>query len=144
MRKARVAAVAVVLLGTLAWAQLPERPYAPAFPGDPAKSQAEAGALGYMRTAVMAQRDYFKKHGGYATSLSALAGHGSFTRRMINPDRGAYRVSFRGSESSYALQLTPVEFAPDRRAFFVDQTGIFHVEEGKPATAASPKLKAGE
>lgn len=140
MRKTRGAAVVVVLLGALAWAQLPERPYAPAFPGDPAKSQAEAGALGYMRTAVMAQRLYFKKHGAYAGSLSALAGHGSFTRRMTNPDRGAYHVSFRGSKARYELQLTPREFAPDRRAFYVDQTGIFHVEEDKPATAGSPKL----
>ena len=69
-----------------------QQPYQPKFSGDPAHSDAEAAALGYMRTAVYAQKQYQKKHQKFAPSLAALAGSGSFTRRMINPERGDYTV----------------------------------------------------
>ena len=35
--------------------------YQPKFSGDPARSESEAGALGYMRTVLRAQRLYNKK-----------------------------------------------------------------------------------
>src|SRR5512147_1138233 len=59
-----------------------QTPYQPKFPGDPAKSEAEAGALGYMRVVLRAQREYKKRHDKFAPSLPALAGTGSFTKRM--------------------------------------------------------------
>ncbi len=142
MRKVLGWVASVALLAVLAAGQLPEPPYKAQFPGDPAHSQAEAAALGYMRTAVMAQRLYFKKHGQYATTLGQLVGHGSFTKRMANPDRGDYHVTFHGTAEHYSLQLTPRQFAPDHRAFYVDQTGIYHVEDDKAASAGSPKLTA--
>ena len=46
--------------------------YKQKFPGDPAHSEPEAAALGYMRTLLQAQRDYRKKFGHYASSLIAL------------------------------------------------------------------------
>ncbi len=107
----------------------------------PARSQDETVTLGYMHTVVNAQKNYKKKHGEYATSLAALVHSGSFTKRMANTDRGAYTVHFRGKPDGYSLSLTPKQFAPDRRAFHVDESGKIRVEEGKPATADSPPLK---
>src|ERR671926_1644493 len=54
-------------------AAAPQQPaYQPKFPGDPARSNSEANALGYMRTVLRAQRQYNKKNGHYAKSLSDL------------------------------------------------------------------------
>jgi len=106
-----------------------------------AHSQNETVSLGYMRTVVYAQKDYKKKHGEYATSLAALVHSGSFTKRMATTDRGAYTVQFHGKPTGYSLALTPKQFAPDQRAFYVDETGKIRVEEDKPATMESPLLK---
>lgn len=144
MRKAVPSTALALLLAVLAAAQLPTPPYKSQFPGDPAKSQAEAAALGYMRTAYVAERVYFKKHGHYATSLAELAGHGSFTKRMINPDRGDYHAIFHGGTERFSLQLTPHQFDASHRGFYVDQSGVYRVEDAQPATAASPKLQADQ
>jgi len=63
----------------LAMAQAPiaEQPaagYQPKFAGDPARSEAEAQALGYMRVVLRAENTYKKRHNKYAESLEALAG----------------------------------------------------------------------
>jgi len=110
-------------------------------PAAAAHSQDETVSLGYMHTVVNAQKNYRKKHGEYATSLAALVHSGSFTKRMAATDRGAYTVQFHGKPTSYSLALTPKQFAPDRRAFYVDETGKVRVEEDKPATAESSLLK---
>ncbi|HYN15819.1 MAG TPA: hypothetical protein VES66_08535 [Terriglobales bacterium] len=107
----------------------------------PARSQDETVTLGYMRTVVYAQKDYKKRHSVYATSLAALVHSVSFTKRMANTDRGAYTVQFHGKPEAYSLALTPKQFGPDHRAFYVDETGKIRVEEDKPATAESPLLK---
>src|SRR5215467_10473693 len=77
--------------------QTPSTPaYQPKFAGDPARSDSEAAALGYMRVVVRAQKEYYKKHDKYANSLAALVGHGSFTKRMAETsERGDYSVGFR-------------------------------------------------
>ena len=54
--------------------------YTPKFPGDPARSDSEAGALGYMRVVVRAQKLYNKKHDSYATSLADLVNTGIQSR----------------------------------------------------------------
>lgn len=133
----RMAALLLLLVAVVAGAQ----EYQPRFRGDPARSPAEVAALGYMRTLVNAQREYKKKKGKYATSLSALVNHGSFTRRMTRPDRGDYIVSFRGRTKSYELSMTPKQFDAEHRAFFADESGKIRVEEDKQATASSPLLK---
>ncbi len=132
-------AAAVLLLSALAFAQTA---YTPQFKGDPAHSQAEAAALGYMRTVIYAQRVYYKKHGAYATSLQALVGSSSFTRRMTHTDRGDYTVHFTSTGKNFFLGMVPKQFDAAHRAFFVDDTGTIHVEDDKPATNSSPKLKA--
>lgn len=129
-------------LAILASAQAPTIPYKQKFPGDPARSEAEAASLGFMRTVVQAQRDYRKKFGRYAPSLYALAGGGrSFTKRMARTDRGAYTVSFRGGSAGFSLALTPKQFDSDRRAFYTDASGVIRFEGEKPATAESPVLQ---
>src|SRR5215813_1758301 len=60
---------AVLLLSALLGAQ---GTYQPKFHGDPAKSDSEAAALGYMRTVLRAQKLYKKKNDRYATSLAEL------------------------------------------------------------------------
>ncbi len=126
-------------------AQAPATPtvvYTPKFHGDPAHSEPEAQALGYMRTVLSAQRDYKKKFNHYAPTLYALAGGArSFTKRMARTDRGDYTVEFHGSKEHFSLALTPKLFDPAHRAFYVDDKGIFHAEDDKPATAESPLLK---
>ena len=115
--------------------------YTPKFPGDPAHSNAEAAALGYMRTVVGAEREYKKKHGDYATSLAALVHSGSFTKRMVNTDRGDYSVRFHGKKDGFALQMVPKQFDAEHRSFYTDESGKIHGEDAKPATAESAVAK---
>jgi len=137
----RPLAAAVLALSLLAAAQTT---YTPQFKGDPAHSTAEAAALGYMRTVIYAQRVYYKKHAAYATSLAELVGSSSFTRRMINPERGDYTVYFTSANAgkNFSLSMVPKQFDPAHRAFFADDTGTIRAENDQPATASSPKLKA--
>lgn len=114
--------------------------YQPKFEGDKAHSNAEAAALGYMRTLVSAQKVYKKKHNEYAKSLMALVGSGSFTRRMAETKRGDYTVVFKPRGEGYSLAMIPKEFDADHRAFYVDESNNFRYETDKPATASSPTL----
>src|SRR3954470_15715824 len=128
----------------LALPALGQTAYKPHFKGDPAHSNAEASALGYMRTVIDAERAFKKKHNKYATSLPALINTGSFTRRMAKTDRGDYTVAFKGSPTRYSIELTPKAFDADHRAFFVEENGVIKVENDKPATSASPPLRPEE
>jgi hypothetical protein len=146
MKKAIFSLFAAILASVgLLTAQVPAAPaspgYQPKFAGDKAHSEPEAGALGYMRTVVSAQKVYKKKHGIYAISLPALVGSGSFTRRMVLPNRGDYTVAFKSKPEGYSLALSPNQFDAQHRAFYVDETGIFRAEESQPASAGSPPLK---
>lgn len=130
-----------LLASCFAMAQAPV-PYQPKFQGDPAHSEAEAGALGYMRVVLRAQREYKKKHNHYAPSLPALARTGTFTPRMArSTDRGDYTVNFHGKKDGFDLSLVPKQFDDQHRAFYAEEDGVIHAEEGKPATAESPKLR---
>ncbi len=134
--------VLAAALAVLAAAQAPPMAYRQKFPGDPARSEAEASALGYMRTVLYAQREYKKKFGHYASSLYALVGGArSFTKRMTKTDRGDYTVSFGGGKNSFVLTLTPKQFDSNHRAFYTDASGVIRSEDEKPATADSPVLR---
>ena len=104
--------------------------YQPKFPGDPARSDSESGALGYMRVVVRAQKLYQKKHNEYATSLKDLINTGSFTRRMAaTTERGDYTVGFRGKKDSYILTMTPKNLDAEHRSFYSDEDGVIHGDE---------------
>jgi type II secretory pathway pseudopilin PulG len=131
----------VVLLALVAFAFAQD--YTPKFPGDPARSNSEAAALGYMRVVVNAERQYHKRHAQYATSLAALVNQGSFTKRMVNPNRGDYTARFKSDGKGFSLWMTPTAApSPTQRAFYVDDRGTIRAEEDKSATAESPSVKA--
>lgn len=131
----------LVILLLAAWTASAQSTYTPKFPGDPAHSETEAAALGYMRTVLGAQREYKKKHGAYADTLAALVHSGSFTKRMTNPQRGDYTVHFHGKKDGFSLQMLPKQFDPEHRAFYTDETGKIRGETDKAATAESPIVK---
>ena len=119
-----------------------EPTYKPKFPGDPARSESEAQALGYMRVVLRAQRDYKKRHDHYAESLADLAGTGSFTKRMAHTtERGDYSVGFRTHKDGYILTLTPKQLDAQHRSFYAEEDGIIHADEQKAADASSPRIK---
>ena len=142
-KKAFLAGVCAVLITSLASAQTV---YQPKFKGDPARSDSEAAALGYVRTFLRAQKIYKKKNNHYATSLLDLAHIGSFTRRMVNPDRGDYTVKFKAhkEKDTFEITMVPKQFAPDHRSFFSDEEGKIRVDEQKEADENSPILKADQ
>ena len=120
--------------------------YQPKFPGDPARSESEAQALGYMRVVLRAQREYKKRHEKYADSLAALAGTGSFTKRMASTtERGDYTVSFRphreNDKEGFILTLTPKQLDAEHRSFYAEEDGAIHADDQKAADLDSPKIK---
>ena len=132
-------AAAIVLLISLAAAA--QTPYQPKFKGDPAKSDLEAAALGYMRTVLRAQKLYYKKNNKYATSLADLVHIGSFTKRMVNPDRGDYSVGFRPNKDGFELTLTPKQLDAEHRSFYADEDNQIHADDQAPATEKTPMVK---
>jgi hypothetical protein len=116
--------------------------YKPNFPGDPARSDSEAQALGYMRTFLRAQREYKKRHDKYATSLEALGGTGSFTKRMAaTTDRGDYKAGFRVHEDGFIFTMTPNHMDSEHRSFYAEEDGVIHGDDQKAADMSSPKIR---
>ena len=115
--------------------------YQPKFPGDPARSDSEAAALAYMRVVIRAQRQFNKQYNHFATSLAELVHSGSFTKRMVNPDRGDYTVSFEGKKDSFILTMMPKQLDAAHRSFYAEDDGKIHADEEKPADAKSPVIK---
>lgn len=140
-RRTFLIAISLLLMGVMAAAQAA---YTPKFKGDPARSDSEAAALGYMRTFLRAQRIYKKKNNHYANTLMELTKTGSFTRRMAVTDRGDYTVKFRDHKDKDEFEITMVPKQQDatHRSFFSDEQGKIRVNEQGDATEDSPPLKA--
>jgi hypothetical protein len=119
----------------------PAPAYQPKFPGDPARSDSEAAALAYMRVVIRAQRQFNKQYDHFAKTLAELVHSGSFTKRMVNPDRGDYTASFKGKDDSYVLTMTPKFMDAQHRSFYAEDDGKIHADETKPADADSPVVK---
>lgn len=115
--------------------------YTPKFKGDPAHSDSEAAALAYMRVVVRAQNQFNKHYDHYATTLPELVHTGSFTRRMVDPNRGDYTASFKGKKDSYILTMTPNHMDADHRSFYAEEDGKIHADADKPADDQSPVVK---
>ena len=136
------AAISVAILAAMVSAQAA---YQPKFKGDPARSDSEAAALGYMRTFLRAQKIYKKKNGHYATTLMELSKTGSFTRRMASStDRGDYTVKFRAHKEKDTFEVTmlPKQQDSTHRSFFSDDQGKIRVDETKEADQSSEALRA--
>ena len=124
----------------------PAPTYQPKFAGDPAHSESEALALAYMRVVLRAQREYKKRHDKYADSLAALAGTGTFTKRMASTtDRGDYTASFlphkEKDKDGFVLTMTPKQLDAEHRSFYAEDDGAIHADDQKPADLESPKVK---
>jgi hypothetical protein len=115
--------------------------YQPKFKGDPARSDSEAAALAYMRVVIRAQHQFNKQYGHYATTLNELVHSGSFTKRMVDPNRGDYTVGFKGKKDSYMLAMTPTHLDSTHRSFYAEDDGKIHADEDKPADSESPVVK---
>jgi len=115
--------------------------YQPKFKGDPARSDSEAAALGYMRVVLRAQRQFNKQYGHFATSLNDLVHSGTFTKRMVNPDRGDYTVTFHGKADSFVLTMMPKQLDATHRSFYAEDDYKIHADEEKPADAKSEVIK---
>ena len=116
--------------------------YQPKFPGDPARSESEAQALGYMRVVLRAQREYKKRHDKFASSLASLAGTASMTKRMAaTTDRGDYTVGFRSHKDGFVLTLTPRQLDHEHRSFYAEEDMLIHADDEKAADENSPRIK---
>ena len=121
--------------------QTPSSTYQPKFRGDPARSDSEAAALAYMRVVIRAEHQFNKQYNHFATSLAELVHSGSFTKRMVNLDRGDYTASFEGKKDSFILTMTPKQLDAQHRSFYAEDDGKIHADEEKPADAKSPVVK---
>jgi len=122
-------------------AQAPATTYQPKFRGDPARSDSEAAALAYMRVVIRAQHQFQKQYGHFAKSLADLVHSGSFTKRMVNPERGDYTAGFKGKDDSYIFTMTPQHLDAEHRSFYAEEDAKIHADEEKPADANSPVVK---
>ncbi|MGA3091735.1 MAG: hypothetical protein ABSD75_24260 [Terriglobales bacterium] len=144
---AGILAVAMMVSGvvgaqTPAGTATPGTAYQPKFAGDPARSESEAQALGYMRVVLRAQREYKKRHDHFADSLASLAGTASFTKRLAQTtERGDYTVSFRSHKDGFMLTMTPKQLDAEHRSFYAEDDGAIHADDQKPADLDSPKVK---
>jgi len=136
-----VAAFTLFIVAPALAAQTPAVTYQPKFPGDPARSDSEAAALAYMRVVLRAQHRFENQYGHFATSLSELVHSGSFTKRMVDPNRGDYTAGFSGKKDSFVLTMTPRQLDAQHRSFYAEDDGKIHADEEKPADADSPVVK---
>jgi hypothetical protein len=121
--------------------QLPGPAYKAKFRGDPARSDSEAAALAYMRVVMRAEVGFKKQYGHYAESLRQLVHSGTFTQRMVNPDRGDYTVGYKAKKDNYMLTMTPKSMDAQHRSFYADDDGKIHADETKAADAESPVVE---
>jgi hypothetical protein len=111
--------------------------YTSKYHGDPARSDSEFAALAYMRVVMRAQMLFNKHYGHYATSLTQLVHTGTFTQRMVNPDRGDYTVGFKSKKDNFILTLTPKLLDAQHRSFYAENDGKIHADETKAADGDS-------
>lgn len=115
--------------------------YTPKYRTDPARSDSEFEALAYMRVVMRAEVGFNKHYGHYANSLPQLVHSGTFTQRMVNPDRGDYTVGYRPKKDNYILILTPKALDGQHRSFYADAAGKIHADETKAADPESPVIE---
>jgi hypothetical protein len=111
--------------------------YTPKFHGDPARSDSEAAALAYMRVVMRAEVGFNKQYGHYAATLKELVHSGTFTQRMVNPDRGDYSVGYKTKKDNYVLTLTPKLLDGQHRSFYAENDGKIHADDAKAADGES-------
>ena len=127
--------------GTMPEANAPASTYKPKFTGDPARSDSEAAALAYMRVVIRAQHQFNKQYDHFATTLTELVHSGSFTKRMVDPQRGDYTANFKGKKDSYVLTMTPKNLDAEHRSFYAEDDGKIHADESEARRPEFPVVK---
>ncbi len=115
--------------------------YTPKYKTDPARSDSEFAALAYMRVVMRAEVGFNRQYGHYANTLAQLVHSGTFTQRMVNPNRGDYTVGYKGKKESYILTMTPKLLDPQHRSFYAEDDGKIHADESKAADGDSPVVE---
>lgn len=115
--------------------------YTPKYKGDPAQSDSEFAALAYMRVVIRAQKQFNKQYGHYALTLGELVHSGTFTKRMVNPNRGDYTVGYKGKKDSYILTMMPKVLDATHRSFYAEDDAKIHADDAKPADKDSPVVR---
>jgi len=115
--------------------------YTPKYKGDPAQSDSEFAALAYMRVVIRAQKAFNKQYDHYALTLAELVHSGTFTKRMVNPNRGDYTVGYKGKKDSYILTMMPKVLDATHRSFYAEDDGKIHADDSKPADKDSPVVR---
>ena len=115
--------------------------YQPKFPGDPARSDSEAAALGYMRTVLRAQHQYEKKNGTLRLRWQSWCTPVRLPAGWSIPIVATYPVGFRSHKDGFVLTLTPKQLSADHRSFYAEDDGKIHAEETKAADEDSPIVK---
>jgi hypothetical protein len=119
----------------------PASTYTPKYKGDPAQSDSEFAALAYMRVVIRAQKQFNKQYGHYALTLPELVHSGTFTKRMVNPNRGDYTVGYKGKKDSYILTMMPNVLDATHRSFYAEDDAKIHADDSKPADKNSPVVR---
>jgi hypothetical protein len=119
----------------------PAPAYTPKYHSDPAHSDSEFAALAYMRVVMRAEVGFNKQYGHYASSLRELVHSGTFTQRMVNPDRGDYTVGYKAKKDNYILTMTPKLLDAQHRSFYAENDGKIHADETKAADGDSPVVE---
>ena len=115
--------------------------YTPKYKGDPAQSDSEFAALAYMRVVIRAQKQFNKQYNHYALTLAELVHSGTFTKRMVNPNRGDYTVGYKGKNDSYILTMMPKVLDATHRSFYAEDDGKIHADDSKAADTNSPIVR---
>jgi hypothetical protein len=138
-----LAAAAAIAAPLRLEAQEPAPTYQPKYKGDPARSDSEFQAIAYMTVVLRAQHHFQKQYGHYAMSLAELVHTGTFTKRMVDPNRSDYTAHFKGKEKddSFVLTMTPQHQDAQHRSFYAEDDGKIHADEEKAADGDSPVVK---
>ncbi len=151
-RPALILTILITAFASTLWAQqsepAPPAPgqgapgtYTPKYKGDPAQSDSEFAALAYMRVVIRAEKQFNKQYGHYALTLNELVHSGTFTKRMVNPNRGDYTVGYKGKKDSYILTMMPKTLDGAHRSFYAEDDGKIHADDSKPADKDSPVVR---
>ncbi len=155
-RPALIIPALILTFATLVFAQQPEQApspsptlpgaagsttYTPKYKGDPALSDSEFAALAYMRVVIRAEKAFNKQYGHYALTLNELVHSGTFTKRMVNPNRGDYTVGYKGKKDSYILTMMPKALDATHRSFYAEDDGKIHADDSKPADKDSSVVR---
>ena len=88
-----------------------------------------------------AQSSYFKRNRRYALTLDELVDARLLKAVPTTAETGYdFTVRPAADAQTYKMIVSPVPALSTARHFFTDQSGAVHAENGKDATADSPKI----